>query len=51
MNIAALMITGSIIFITITLALTIRITMLDYKIDKLKGELDSLEKKIKEYEK
>ena len=51
MNIAALMITGSIIFITITLAFAIRIVMLDDKIDKLNGELDSLEKKIKEYEK
>lgn len=51
MNIEALLIVGSIIFIAITLALTIRITMLDDKIDKLKCELYELEKKIKEYEK
>lgn len=51
MNIEALLITGSIIFITITLAFAIRIVILDEKIDKLKGELYELEKKIEEYEK
>lgn len=51
MNIEALMITGSVIFITTMLAFILNIVRLDYKIEILKGELDSLENKIKEYEK
>lgn len=51
MNIEALMIVGSIIFITIALTFTINIVKLEDKIDKLKSELDRLKNDFEEHKK
>ena len=51
MNIGALLITGSIIAWVITFIFTIKITDLEFKIDRLKSQLYDLENKIKEKQK